>query len=755
MRRRLSVTPITLALVLLIFIIGGASQSIYSLADMGNLKIEKALLQLSEIAAHERLLWAQNHGVAYEAGRPAVDAIVEPRQGISPRVLSQSLKASGVDVQSISNFALRARIDVGKLKTISGIAEVGYIRRSLSFHPLRITPLERGVLKTGGSLMHAHRWKGNGVTIAIIDSGFQGLSEAIARGEFAEGSILDAIDYTEDGLEADSDHGLEVTRVAYQMAPESTFVLMNIGDDVDLENAVADAIAMGVDVINHSVGWFDSNFGDGEGRINEMVREANAAGIVWVNAAGNQAGSHWMGPNTDLDEDGWIEFAPDLETLEIFMQFPGQIDLILVWDEFPVGRQDFDLYLTDWEENVLESSEETQSGTASPAEKLTFFAESPGLYKVKVKATRANNPVRLKVFVLEQNLSPAVPEGSIVAPADCTCTIAVGAVNLTQWELGFIEFFSARGPTSDGRIKPDIVAPDGMNGLNGTSFSSPYVAGAVALIKSRYPQWGVEQIMSELSHQAFDIYAPGKDNISGFGKMEMRLENAKAMRSFSSDAIEPGGAVEVSITAQMPSLQFGRFEIEERIPSIFDVEVVDASGGNVTLDTVGNQIILRWVKELLGPRESIELTYRATLNADHRQNTDIEFTGAFNNDEIGGDRTLRVGRTTSGFSNSRQPLIVPYVGATSVRFHLARNVLKKASGMQVQIFDMSGESISDSGWVSPHRPVLFSNAKWSSGVYIYLVSLKDHSGRVISRSVKKFHVLKSGNQRDNFDFRVN
>lgn len=75
------------------------------------------------------------------------------------------------------------------------------------------------------------------------------------------------------------------------------------------------------------------------------------------------------------------------------------------------------------------------------------------------------------------------------APADAPSVIAVGAVN----SIGNIASFSSYGPTFDGRIKPEILA-QGANAViinhvsgaisssNGTSFSSPIMAGLIACL---------------------------------------------------------------------------------------------------------------------------------------------------------------------------------------------------------------------------------------------------------------------------------
>jgi endonuclease G len=84
---------------------------------------------------------------------------------------------------------------------------------------------------------------------------------------------------------------------------------------------------------------------------------------------------------------------------------------------------------------------------------------------------------------------------TLTIPATSQSVIAVGAVE--AGESAFLGYFSSRGPTRDGRDKPDVVAPgvdviaakagtsNDSKGNNGTSMAAPHVAGAVALVLSR------------------------------------------------------------------------------------------------------------------------------------------------------------------------------------------------------------------------------------------------------------------------------
>ncbi len=144
-------------------------------------------------------------------------------------------------------------------------------------------------------------------------------------------------------------------------------------------------------------------------------------------------------------------------------------------------------------------------------------------------ATRAANQALSRgVLIVNAIGNEGSKEGSIGAPADAPGTITVGAVN----GIGSLAGFSSVGPTYDRRVKPDVVAPgvgvvtaqaratSGYSRLNGTSFSTPLVAGCAALVLSLHPEWGPEAVHDAIVMSASRAAYP--DNRYGWGIVNAR-----------------------------------------------------------------------------------------------------------------------------------------------------------------------------------------------------------------------------------------
>jgi subtilisin family serine protease len=108
----------------------------------------------------------------------------------------------------------------------------------------------------------------------------------------------------------------------------------------------------------------------------------------------------------------------------------------------------------------------------------------------------------------------------IGAPADAERILTVGSVNPIS---GYISNFSSVGPTSDGRLKPDVCAPGELlypdhgayKRIQGTSFATPLVCGFAACVRQLHPEWNTEKLWVEM-RKSGSLY-PFFDYAHGFG----------------------------------------------------------------------------------------------------------------------------------------------------------------------------------------------------------------------------------------------
>ena len=607
----------------------------------------------------------------------------------SASIDTSSFTELGVQVLARSRSLIRVSVPASSLLAVSELPGVGFVRRP--HRPHSLATLSEGAARIGAVANHRAGVSGRGTKVAVIDVGFRGadrLPEDMPESWRYR-------DYTDEGIYAGDEHpkhrhGTACAEIVYDVAPDAGLYLLKVDDLVGLENSKDLCIREGIDMVSHSLSWLGTGFGDGLGLACDIVNDAADNGILWVNAAGNSADSHYTGLWSDSDFDGWHNFANenDDELLNVQATAGDSIQVILTWDDFPTTAEDYNLHLffIDTLRNCdqVDKSTTIQNGLGSdPVEWINYIVERSGEYGIAVRKLDGARAKSFKIWSYNQEFEEySVARNSIGIPADARGAMAVGAVYHGFWNLGLIEEYSSRGPSTDGRIKPELVAPTGVStvsygrtnirqggGYFGTSAAAPHVAGAAALIKSANPSFSRTDLWDALPAATVDIGNSGKDNDSGYGKLElpvMQIATSPRITSVSPSRVRYNQVVTIRgagfganrgtgrvIFHQGKGLSPSRYvswsdtRIQVRIPTgarTGNLQVVTANGN----DTFRLTITSPWVRSI-SPRSG-------------RSNTLVTVTGS-NFGSSRGSSSVRIGFAAipsfTTWSNSRIQFRIP------------------------------------------------------------------------------------------------
>ncbi len=451
--------------------------------------------------------------------------------------VSMQIEAFGGKVETTHRRLIQSVVPLYALQEVANFSSVRYLR--LPRKPIPLVTSE-GVAKTGADQWHivnSYR-QTEGAKVCILDIGFQGYNALL--GTELPSSVTTRSFRADGDIYASTDHGTACAEIVHDMAPNAELWLVNSSTDVEHGNAVDWIISQGVDIISYSVGWKNVGAGDGTGPICEDVEKAVNSGITWVGAAGNHAEKHWEDTFNDTDVDFWHNFSGADQILEFVVPADTLALVALNWDDWGAwdgasysgSNQDYDLYLFVWDGiafQLRDFSLNTQNGTQLPVEVVGGMVSFTTIWGIVIEKFSATRDVKMEIFVEGSPLPIEYyePTGSLLIPADSPYAVTVGAVD---WSDDTYHTYSSQGPTSDGRIKPDLCAPSGVSteskgatGFSGTSASAPHVAGAFALLKGKLP-YTLDQINSILEARAKDLGAGGKDNQYGYGRLNLLKE---------------------------------------------------------------------------------------------------------------------------------------------------------------------------------------------------------------------------------------
>ena len=473
------------------------------------------------------------------------------------------LEDNGGDPRNIGEDYIEAYVPVTLLGPVSERPGVLRVREIVPPEPTYGNFISQGVQTHGSVAWNAVGHSGQGIKVGVIDIGFEGFASLMGM-ELP--TTVRARCYTEVGVFTSNlahcgnndKHGTAVAENIMDIAPDvSLYIATSNGSSGDFRNTVNWMISEGVSVINRSLGGSFEGPGDGTSPIPysvlNTIDRAVEGGIIFLNAAGNTAKDTWFQDgshsiyDSDGDGDGFIEFAEGDITnsmgYRVVAGVPGsrlpeghKIWAYLRWeDTWPGASTDLDLYLVDSASGeIVYRAEDYQLGGAGdyPTESLSTVIPRDGEYHIQVVYLSGNLPGWIQLTVPKaDSLEHSTERYSINGPSESRNPgmLAVGAAH--YYDTNTIADYSSRGPTPDGRVKPDIVGtacgqavsyePQVKDGswcwFPGTSSASPHVAGMAALVRQRFPSYTPAQVANYLKENAEQRETPDPNHTWGHG----------------------------------------------------------------------------------------------------------------------------------------------------------------------------------------------------------------------------------------------
>ncbi len=431
-------------------------------------------------------------------------------------------------------------VDIADLARLAQVPGLFCILRPPTGMPLY---LSEGVAEMGAGGYHQAGYRGEGITIGILDVGFAGANDLLGIELPADtqmrsfwNSPSGGGDITGGGLV----HGTACAEIVHDVAPGAKMLLSNAASLTEMEAATRWMRDEGASIISHSVGWFFGP-GDGTGPIADVVLESIQSDIVWVNAAGNQAQAYYGGRFHDTDGDGLHEFdaTGDSTITEHEVDSGTEFFLVLSWNRWPYSPDltyEIDIYE---DGRWAASSDQALTPEGYAYRELAYPVLRGGsTIDIVIRRKKGSDDVELRLFRLDDGNPFAehrTPAGSLVIPADTPEVLTAGAYGMTG-ENRYLRSYSSRGPTLSGLAKPEICALDGVTnysipGFQGTSAACPHVAGAAALLLTSAPRggffdfrWSQKELRSILAWSALEEDL-GDASACGWGLL--RLPNAR------------------------------------------------------------------------------------------------------------------------------------------------------------------------------------------------------------------------------------
>lgn len=435
-------------------------------------------------------------------------------------------------------------------------------------------------------------YKGTGTVVAIIDSGLD-LNHEVLRisdpskakfknkeaieaakkaagidyGKWYSDKVVYAYDYfdgTDKIKEAErTSHGMHVTGIAagnpdkeapngekvYGVAPEAQVMFMRVFSDRQKTTssalyvkAIDDAVALGADAINMSLGSSTGSMVDAGSDIVDAIKRARAKGVSVLISAGN-SNTFGNGYSKPLAENPDYGLVGNPSTVEDSISVASVNNKTLTTAVFEVkglegnaglhnGKFDYNQPEADKDFEKGKEYEYVEAGLGREEDfakldltgKLALIQRGAMNFSEKIKNARKHGAVGALIYnnVEGANINMSIDGEAKKIPSVFISKQYGEALKSGNYKIVFngkmdnrpsdvanqLSDFSSWGVTTDGQLKPDVTAPGGniyssfndntYGSISGTSMAAPHVTGVAVLVKEylqkHHPELTPEQV---------------------------------------------------------------------------------------------------------------------------------------------------------------------------------------------------------------------------------------------------------------------
>lgn len=592
----------------------------------------------------------QSLGSSMSLSEEGLQVYIEMEE-VSEATLTE-LRSLGVTIELTdpAQRLVQARVPPTKLDAVAALPSVKFIR----LPDYGFINRQGSVGTEGNAIVRANLLRlqtgvsGTGVRVGVISGGISGLAQSIATGNLPPTNFFrdssGVLIATTGGVTAQSfraDGNLEVfgnspnaegtalLEIVHDLTPGAQLFYANFGTSLEFNQAV-NFLAARTDIVVDDVSFFNAGPYDGTSLVSQNTTNAlnNPSNPIrtYFTVAGNYRMRHYRGTFTDCGcsfpsinaAEGGVSnvhlftatagtTGPAAQAFNGITVPPGGALIRLQWDDpWGASTNDYDLFVLQSDGSIVTGSVDAQTGFQNPAEAV--FIPNTGSAPVTLSYFIVNfrnqaAPRTFDVFLAPDGFVPThqfnTPGMSIPNQADAGGgVLTVGAV---PWLFPNVpEPYGGEGPTRDGRLKPEVMAPDGVTvsgagGFSqvflGTSAASPHAAGAAALLLSQNPSLTHSQLANLIKGTAVDLGPPGPDNRFGFGRIDAFPTAPHGMVTLDRPLYRTGDTLRLSASLQPGSaLNTGDAYVFARLPpdgsTLFSI--VPSMGGGFT-GTLGLQ----------------------------------------------------------------------------------------------------------------------------------------------------------------------